>query len=103
MIAALQTVDVVVNLEDLVENADAAWAITAACGLSFCSSAAADAAAASAADAVTTAACGSSFCSSAAAAWAVDAAVSTADANPLRKPDGVHHSVRFFSSFTVFE
>ena len=90
----LQTVDVDVNPEDLVENADAAWETTAACGLSFCSSAAADAAALSAVDAAMTAACGSSFCSSAAADWAMDAAVLTADANTTQG-DGVYHSVLF--------
>lgn len=80
----LQTVDVDVNPEELAENvdADAALETTAVCGSSSCSSAAADAEAASAADAAMTAACGSSFCSSAAAAWAAaDAAVMTADAN----------------------
>ena len=65
------------------ENADAALATTAACGSSFCSSAAADAATALAADAAMTAACGSSFCSSAAADAAMDAAALTADANPI--------------------
>ncbi len=77
---------------------DAALATITACGLSFCSSAAADAAMALAADAAATiAACGSSFCSSAAADGATaDAAVSTADANSIRlKRDGVQHSVSF--------
>ena len=77
---------------------DAALATVTACGLSFCSSAAADAAMALAADAAATiAACGSSFCSSAAAdAATADAAVSTADANSIRlKRDGVQHSVSF--------
>ena len=77
---------------------DAALATITACGLSFCSSAAADAAMALAADAAATiAACGSSFCSSAAAdAATADAAVSTADANSIRlKRDGVQHSVSF--------
>lgn len=94
----LQTVDVDVNPEEPAENvdADAALATTAACGSSFFSSAAADAEAASAADAATTAACGSSFCSSAAAVWAAaDAAVSTADANSPIQGDGVYHSVLF--------
>ena len=94
------------------ENADAALATIAACGSSFCSSAAADAAVTSAADAATTAVCGSSFCSSAAADWATDAdaaADSTADANyvsfrntgsislriPKVKGGGVYHSVLF--------
>ena len=78
----LQTVDVVVSLaEEEAENAAVALATIAACGSSFCSSAAADAAITSAADAATTAACGSSFCSSAAAEWAMDAAVSTVDAS----------------------
>ena len=89
---------------------DAALATITACGLSFCSSAAADAAMALAADAAATiAACGSSFCSSAAAdAATADAAVSTADANyenhrirgihfPVSrgKGGGVYHSVLF--------
>ncbi len=78
----LQTVDVVANQEDLAENVDVVWVITVACGSSFCSSAAADAATALAVDAATTAACGSSFCSSAVADWDA-AAVSTADANPI--------------------
>ena len=78
------------------ENADAALATIAACGSSFCSSAAADAATALAADAAMTAVCGSSFCSSAAAAWAAtDAAVLTADANSPIQGDGVYHSVLF--------
>ena len=81
----LQTVDVVVSLaEEEAENAAVALATIAACGSSFCSSAAADAEAASAADAATTAACGSSFCSSAAAVSAADAAADlTADANTV--------------------
>ena len=100
----LQTVDVDVNPEEPAENVDAALATTTVCGSSFCSSAAAvwaaaDAEAASAADAATTAACGSSFCSSAAAVWAAadaDAAVLTADANPSAiQGDGVYHSVLF--------
>ena len=119
----LQTADVDVNPEELVENVDvdAALATTAACGSSFCSSAAADAAvtsaadaattaacgssfcssavadvaATSAADAATTAACGSSFCSSAVAEWAMDAAVSTADASMKIEGGGVYHSVLF--------
>ena len=99
----LRTADVDVNPEEMVESVDAdaglALATIAACGSSFCSSAAADAAATSAADAATTAACGSSFCSSAAAVWAAadaDAAVLTADANPSAiQGDGVYHSVLF--------
>ena len=93
----LQTVDADVNPEEPAENvgADVALATIAACGSSFCSSAAADAAATSAADAATTAACGSSFCSSAAAEWVMDAAVSTADANSPIQGDGVYHSVLF--------
>ncbi len=93
----LQTADVDVNPEELVENVDvdAALATTAACGSSFCSSAVADVAATSAADAATTAACGSSFCSSAAAEWAMDAAVSTADASMKIEGGGVYHSVLF--------
>ena len=91
----LQTVDVDVNPEEPAENADAALATTTVCGSSFCSSAAADAEAASAADAATTAACGSSFCSSAAAEWAMDAAVSTADASMKIEGGGVYHSVLF--------
>ena len=83
----LQTVDVDVNPEEMVESVDAdaglALATIAACGSSFCSSAAADAATA-------------------------DAAVSTADANyenhrirgihfPVSrgKGGGVYHSVLF--------
>ena len=65
------------------ENADAALATIAACGSSFCSSAAADAATALAADAAMTVVCGSSFCSSAAADAAMDAAALTADANSI--------------------
>ena len=95
----LRTADVDVNPEEPAENVDAALATTTVCGSSFCSSAAADAEAASAADAATTAACGSSFCSSAAAVWAAadaDAAVLTADANPSAiQGDGVYHSVLF--------
>ncbi len=111
----LRTADVDVNPEEMVESVDAdaglALATIAACGSSFCSSAAADAAATSAADAATTAVCGSSFCSSAAAEWGMDAdaaAVSTADANyenhrirgihfPVSrgKGGGVYHSVLF--------
>ncbi len=71
----LQTVDVDVNPEELVENVDVDAALA------------------------TTAACGSSFCSSAAAVWAAadaDAAVLTADANPSAiQGDGVYHSVLF--------
>ena len=67
----------------MVENADAALATIAACGSSFCSSAAADAATALAADAAMTVVCGSSFCSSAAADVAMDAAALTADANSI--------------------
>ena len=95
----LRTADVDVNPEEMVESVDAdaglALATIAACGSSFCSSAAADAAATSAADAATTAACGSSFCSSAAAEWAMDAAVSTVDASMKIEGDGVYHSVLF--------
>ena len=67
----LQTVDVDVNPEELVENVDvdAALATTAACGLSFCSSAVAE--------------------------WAMDAAVSTADASMKIEGGGVYHSVLF--------
>ena len=94
----LQTVDADVNPEEPAENvgADVALATIAACGSSFCSSAAADAAATSAAVAAMTVVCGSSFCSSAAAAWAAtDAAVLTADANSPIQGDGVYHSVLF--------
>ncbi len=103
----LQTVDVVVSLaEEEAENAAVALATIAACGSSFCSSAAADAAITSAADAATTAACGSSFCSSAAAVWVVMAAVAaalTADANLIsEKGSGVQHSVPF-SLFSKIE
>jgi len=67
----LQTVDADVNPEEPAENvgADAALA--------------------------TIAACGSSFCSSAAAEWAMDAAVSTADASMKIEGGGVYHSVLF--------
>ena len=68
----LQTVDADVNPEEPAENvgADAALATIAACGSSFCSSAAADSAATS-------------------------AAVLTADANSPIQGDGVYHSVLF--------
>ena len=96
----LQTVDADVNPEEMVESVDAdaglALATIAACGSSFCSSAAAVAEATSAAVAAMTVVCGSSFCSSAAAAWAAtDAAVLTADANSPIQGDGVYHSVLF--------
>ena len=67
----LRTADVDVNPEEMVESVDAdaglALATIAACGSSFCSSAAADAAMAAAADAATTAVCGSDICTRAAA------------------------------------
>ncbi len=75
-----------------------ALATITVCGLSFCSSAAADAATALAADAAATiAVCGSSFCSSAVAdAATVDAADSTADANKVNlKRGGVWHFASF--------
>ncbi len=68
----LQTVDADVNPEEPAENVGADVALA------------------------TIAACGSSFCSSAAAAWAAtDAAVLTADANSPIQGDGVYHSVLF--------
>lgn len=83
----LQTVDVVVTLEEAEENVDAVSEAIAACGSSFSLSSAADAATLSAitdVDAATTAACGSSFCSSSAADAAMGAATTSivdADAN----------------------
>ena len=94
----LQTVDADVNQEEPAENvgADVALATIAACGSSFCSSAAADAEATSAAVAAMTVVCGSSFCSSAAAAleMAADAAALTADAN-LISGKGTEYSTPF--------
>ena len=115
----LQTVDVVVILEEAEETADVVVVseAIAACGSSFCLSSAADAAttlATTDADAAMTVVCGSSFCLSSAADAAMDAATSIADAdaNLLKyrpaesatgssagciqpKGDGVYHSVLF--------
>ena len=85
----------------MVENADAALATIAACGSSFCSSAAADAATALAADAAMTVVCGSSFCSSAAADVAMDAAALTADANSVKLKMGRSKTLRLFSYYLL--